>query len=125
VRLTADRFVMDAAGEVRDGLLEPASDAARRYVVTGTDVTGVAAHLLAASVDTPPGTAPRLPVRRNAGLTLAHASRPTDVVEAALDRAQALFAVADGVSGAPCSRRPTSRPATASTCAPTGVRTDH
>src|SRR5829696_7391497 len=49
VRLSADRFVMDTAGEVRDGLLEPTPEPARRYVVTGTDVTGVATHLLAAS----------------------------------------------------------------------------
>lgn len=101
VRVSGDRFVMEAAGEIRDGLLDLSPDPERGYLVTGDDVTGLSAHLLSMSQDTPPGTPPRLPIRRNAGLTLAQSGRPSAVVEAALDRAQDLFAVVDGVDGAP------------------------
>jgi hypothetical protein len=100
VQLTADRWVMDAGGEVRDGLLDLSADP-ERFAVTATDVTGLAAHLDAMSRDTVPGAPPRLPVRRNAGLTLAQANRPSSVVNATLDRAQALFARVGGVDGAP------------------------
>ena len=98
---TAGLFTMADGAEVRAGLLDLGStDPTRPYLVSTTDVTGLSHHL-AAITPPGPGEQPRLPLRRNTGLTLAQGNRPTGVVEAVMDSAVALAAGAGSVDGAP------------------------
>ena len=94
-------FTMADGAEVRSGMLDlGTADAARPYLVSTIDVTGLSHHLR--SITPPaPGEPLRLPVRRNVGLTLAQGNRPTAVVEAAMSHAVALAAGADEVEDAP------------------------
>lgn len=97
---TSRTFTMADAGEVRGGMLDlAAGDPARPYLVAATDVTGLSAHL--ATMSTPPGEEVRLPVRRTVGLTLAQGNRPTQVIEAVMDRAVSLVNGAGSVDGVP------------------------
>lgn len=98
---TASIFTMADGAEVRNGLLDLATvNPVRPYLVATTDITGLSHHL-AAITPPAPGEPTRLPVRRNAGLTLAQGNRPTAVVETTMNNAVALSAGVGSVDGAP------------------------